>query len=260
VDTGKEKGQLKGHKHYLKGIAFSPDGKLLASGDAQATIRIWDVAAGKELHVIDMKSMPENLSLTFSPDSKALACAGAWNDLSFLPKGGINIQGIEVERKEGYFVLVWDTTTGKELHRLGGLQDKIKSVAFSPDGKKVAAASRDGRICLWDAATGDELLFIVAHPTHTDVGSASSPCVAFSPDGKMLASASTDRTVRLWDTKTAKELGAYQAEGGLYTVAFSSDGKVLITGGADTTVLLWDLTKPAPRLGEAKPTTILIGD
>jgi WD40 repeat protein len=259
VETGKEKGQLKGHKHYVKAVAFSPDGKLLASGDAQATIRIWDVTAAKELHVIDMKSMPENLSFAFSPDSKILACAGAWNDLSFLP-GNLNIQGIEVERKEGYFVLLWDTATGKELHRLGGLEDKIKSVAFSPDGKKVAAASRDGRACLWDAATGDALLFIVAHPTHTDAGSSSSPCVAFSPDGKKLATASTDRTVRLWDTKTARELGAYQAEGGLYTVAFSADGKVLITGGADTTVLLWDLSKPAPRLSEPKSTTIFIGD
>jgi WD40 repeat protein/beta-lactamase regulating signal transducer with metallopeptidase domain len=261
VAGGQEKGPLKGHQHYVKGVAFSPDGKYLASGDAQAVIRIWDVANSKELHVIDMKSGAENLSFAFSPDGKTLACAGAWNDSSFLAKGAaFKIQGIEMTRKEGYFVLLWDTTTGKEVRRFGGLQDKIKSVAFSPDGKKLAAASRDGRICLWDVSSGNELLFIAAHPNHTDASFSPSPCVAFSPDGKKLASASTDRTIRIWDAATAKELGSFQAEGGLYTMAFTADGKALATGGADATVLLWDLTKPIPRPANPKGTTLLIGD
>jgi WD40 repeat protein len=261
VVSCKEKAKLEGHNHHVEAVAFSADGKLLASGDAQATIRIWDVAAGKEKHVIDMKSLPENLSLAFSPDGKLLACAGAWNDTSFLPKGqNFKIQGIELERKEGYFVLVWDTATGREVARLGGLQDKIKSVAFSPDGKKVAAAARDGRIGVWEAATAKELLFIVAHPTHTDATSSSSPMVGFSPDGTKLVSVSTDRTIRLWDPRTGKELGSYQAEGGLYALAFAGDGKTLVTGGADTTVLLWDLGKPAPKPVDPLRSTILIGD
>ena len=244
LESGKEKGQLKGHKHGLLAVAFSPDGKHLASGDTQATVRTWDVKEEKEVQVMDVKSIAESLSLAFSPDGKTLACAGAWNDSSFLPKGAtLNIQGIEVTRKEGYAVLAWEVATGKETQRFTGLGDKIKSVAFTADGKTVAAASADGRVALWDAA-GKERLYIVAHPTHTESTFAASPGVAFTPDGKVLVTASTDRTVRLWDAATAKELGQFAVpDTGCYCLAVSKDGNVLATGGPDGTILLWDRTK-----------------
>jgi WD40 repeat protein len=216
------------------------------------------VAATKELQVIDMKSLAETLSFAFSPDGKALACAGAWDDSSFLA-GNFNIQGVEVTPKKGYLVLLWDPATGKEIRRFEGLRDKVRSVAFSPDGKKLAAAARDGQVCLWDAATGKELLFIMAHPDTTDATFAASPCVAFAPDGKQLATASTDRTVRLWDATTGKELMRFQADGALYTLAFAADGKTLVSGGADTAVYVWDLTHPVPP-SKPKDTTIFIGD
>jgi WD40 repeat protein len=257
VSTGKETGQLTGHRHQVKGLAFSPDGKLLASGDAQATVRIWDVTAGKELQVMDMKSLAETLSFAFSPDGKALACAGAWDDSSFLP-GNFNIQGVEVTPKKGYLVLLWDPATGKEIRRCEGLRDKVRSVAFSPDGKKLAAAARDGQVCLWDAATGKELLFIVAHPDTTNADFAGSLCVAFSPDGKQLATAGADRTVRVWDATTAKELMRFTADGEIHALAFGADGKTLVSGDADTAVLVWDLTHPPA--GKPKDTTIFIGD
>jgi WD40 repeat protein len=260
VSSGKEIAQLKGHRHPLRGLAFSPDGKLLASGDAQATIRIWDLGAQKEVHLIEMKSGADNLALAFAPDSKTLACAGAWNDTSFLPEGGINIQGVEMTRKVGYRVLLWDTTTGKEMRQLAGPQDKIKSVCFSADGKHLAAGSADGKLCVWDTGTGKELLHIVAHPAHIEAGFSCSPCVAFSPDGKVLASASTDGTVRLWDATTAKEVGRFQGDGGFTALAFSPDGKTLLTGGTDTTVIVWDAANP-PKPKPGKPgNVILIGD
>jgi WD40 repeat protein len=256
--TGQEKGQLKGHKHALLAVAFSPDGKRLASGDTQATIRVWDVATGKETQTMDVKSIAEALSLSFTPDGKGLACAGAWNDSSFMPKGvTLNIQGVEVTRKEGNAVLLWDVATGQEVRRFTGLQDKVRSVAVSPDGKTVAAAGADGRVGLW-AADGTERLYIVAHPEHADAAFAASPAVAFTPDGKVLATAGADRTVRLWDAATAKELGQFETAGvGFSCLAVSADGKVLATGGADGVVLLWDRAAARPRVKE-RPNAIFL--
>jgi WD40 repeat protein len=264
VATGEPARRLEGHRHTLVGVAFSPDGKLLASGDVGSTIRVWDVAAGKELHHVDVKSLTDHLSLAFSPDGKTLACGGAWDDSSFLAGRGIgSIQGIEVTPKEGYLVLLWDAATGKELRRFAGLMDKVKSVAFSPDGKTLAAASADGRIGLWQTATGRELLFIVAHPDHVEPNYRfpPCPCVAFAPDGKTLASASMDRTIRLWDATTAKELGRFgSADGGFYTIAFAPDGRTLVSGSSDATLTVWDVAAAPHQLTPARPSYILIGD
>jgi WD40 repeat protein len=273
VETGKPAGELKGHKLMLIGLAYSPDGKLIAAGDTQAAIRIWDVASGKELALIDNKSGADSLTLAFSPDSKSLAAAGAWNDSSFLPKpgstikingkevkieGDFNIQGVVMSRKEGYFVMQWDALTGKEMRKFGGLNDKIKGLAFSPDGKMLAGSAKDGKVCLWDVASGDEKLHILAHPQHKEANFSVSPCLAFSPDGKMLATASTDHTIRFWDVATAKEKGQLQAEGAIYALAFLKDGKTLVTSGADTTALLWDLTLPMKVKGNGQSNTIVI--
>jgi WD40 repeat protein len=261
VQTGKETSQLKGHRNHVRAVAYSPDGQTLASGDVQATIRLWDVATGKEVHQIDMKSGTEHLSLAFSPDARTLACAGAWNDSSFLPKGGINIQGVEMTAKQGYLVLLWDVATGKEVRRFAGLKDNIKSVAFSPDGRILAAASRDGRIALWEASTGKEVLYIMAHPNPDDAAFSTSPCVAFSPDGKTLVSASTDKTIRLWDVATAKELRQFQApDGGFHAVAFAPDGKALVSGSSDSTVVVWDPAAHGEAPKSDKNNVIFIGD
>jgi WD40 repeat protein len=250
VATGKEVSTLTGHKFPIKALAISPDGKYLASGDVQAVIRIWDLAGGKELHAIEMKSSASSLSLVFAPDSKSLACAGAWNDSSFLP-GAISFNGLEMTPKKGYLILHWDTATGKELHRFEGLEADLKSVTFSPDGKKVAAAGADGRVCLWDTTTGKDVLYIPAHPGQSDDEFHTTPAVVFSPDSKRLATAGTDRMIRVWDATTAKELATLQGpDGGFCALAFTPDGKKLISGCADTTALIWDLAnlkKPSAK-------------
>jgi WD40 repeat protein/beta-lactamase regulating signal transducer with metallopeptidase domain len=257
AETGKSQGELKGHKNGICGLAFSRDGKLLASGDVQSTVKVWDVKDAKEIKEIDNKSGTETLSMAFAPDNKTLICAGAHNDSSFLPKAGdtikingkevkfdgiINIQGVAMSRKEGNFVLQWDIDSGKEVRKFGGLKDKIRSLAFSPDGKLVAAASKDGKVCIWDAQSGAEKLHIVAHPDHKDAAFSGSPCLAFAPDSKTLASASTDGTIRLWDVTSAKETGQFRApDSAFYGITFAKEGKALIAGSADTTVLIWDV-------------------
>jgi hypothetical protein len=261
VETGKQKAAFEGHKHALLSVAFSPNGKMIASGDVQSTVRIWSLA-GKELHSIDNQSGTEALSLVFSPDSKTLACAGAWNDSSFLPKAGtvikingkeiklkgpISIQGITMSRKEGYFVLLWDTSTGKEIRRFAGLTDKIKCAGFSNDGKILAASSRDGRVCLWNAESGKLRLVILAHPRHADSSFSSSPCVAFSSDDKTLITASRDRTLRTWDVNTAQELRRSLCPDSPFTaLAVGRGGKTVLTGSSDTVILVHDLTLPLP--------------
>jgi WD40 repeat protein len=254
AQSGKETGQLKGHKHRVVAVAWSPDGKAIASGDAQATIRLWDVGTSKDTQTIEMKSGAEQLALAFSPDSKTLACAGAWNDSSFLPKGGINIQGIEMTPKEGYAVLQWEVATGKEIRRFTGPKANIESVAFSPDGKALAAGSADGQLVVWDADNTKELLYVTAHPA-----SDAAPRVVFSKDGKALATAGGDGVIRLWDATTARDLGRLEAPGGAFTcLALSADGKQLATGGRDTTATVWDWSAigKAPRAG--RPSVIYI--
>jgi WD40 repeat protein len=258
----------------LRSVVFSPDGKTLAVGDEQAVVQLLDVATGQPIWQHDMQTIAESLSLAFSPDGKTLACAGAWNQLGL---GGItlNLQGrVTVAGKEGYFVLLLDTTTGKEVRRLAGLKDNIKSVAFSPDGQTIAASSRDGRILLWDAATGKERLHIMAHPTPPAAGTAGStiaftsggafspiPALAFAPGGKMLASAGDDHTIRLWDTTTARQIGALVVPDGSFTaLTFTPDGKRLVSGNSDTTALVWDVKaaeglsdRPVPPIKNVPP-------
>jgi WD40 repeat protein len=252
----------------VRGLAFSRNGKLLASGDAQATVRIWDVESGKKVQEIDNQSLAENLSLAFAVGDKTLLCAGAWNDSGFrIPKDGVIkingkevklkggftmvIQGVKMTPKEGNYLLEWDVKTGKQVRRFGGLRDKIRSLAYSPDGRLVAAASRDGRIILWDARTGKDRLHIMAHPANTDAPFISSPHLVFSPDGQTLASASTDGTIRFWDVTTAKETGRFQVRGSTFSsLIFAPDGKTVISGSADTGVLVWDVKvagNPSPQ-------------
>ncbi|MGE3803483.1 MAG: hypothetical protein AB7K24_02290 [Gemmataceae bacterium] len=116
--------------------------------------------------------------------------------------------------------------------------EMVMSVAFAPDGKTIASAGRDNRVCLWDVATGKEIR-VFAHELSVE-------SVAFSPDGKQLATASGDG-VYLWSVATGKQLRALKGdENEVLCVAFSPDGKFLASGGRRE-VRLWDLSKGQPR-------------
>jgi WD40 repeat protein len=276
VESGKQQGEFKPHANSVRGVTFSGDGKLLASGDAQSTIRIWDVKTGKLTQEIDNRSLTDALALAFAPDNKTLFCAGAWNDSSFLPKKGqtitingkeiklnddfvLDLQGVKMTRKEGNYVLQWDVSTGKEVRKFGGLTDKLRALACSADGKLVAGASADGKLCIWEADTGKDRLYIVAHPGHGDIASGAAPALAFAPDGKTLASAGGDRTIRLWDVTTAREIGQFRSPDSVFTsIVFARDGKTLIAGSADTGVLVWDVAAAGSLPPKEKSTVIPI--
>jgi WD40 repeat protein len=207
-----------GHSDSIDSVAFSPDGKTLASGSWDKTIKLWDVSTGTELRTLKQSSSVD--SVAFSPDGTTLASASSANSSA----GG------------DATIKLWDISTGKELRTLKGVAEPI---SFSPDGKTLAGASWDGQRYTakrWDVSTGKELrtLEVLA-------GS-----VAFSPDGKTIASGITDDTVKLWDAATGKELRTLKGRLGRL-IAFSPDGKLLASANWDEfpslkeTVRLWDV-------------------
>ena len=165
-------------------VAFSPDGKMLASGVWYGTVRLWDVASGKEIRQLQGHNRAV-FSLVFSPDGKMLASAG----------------------HDGT-VRLWDVASGKEVHQLQGHPERdtnvvpelaeamarkyeVYAVVFSPDGKMLASAGHDGTLRLWEVCTGKEIRKLEG-PQETLYG------LAMSPDGKTVASAGNDKTVLIW--------------------------------------------------------------
>jgi len=161
---------LTGHSGSVQCIAFSPDGKQIASGSYDRTIKLWDAATGDL-----QKTLEGHLDLVrcivFSPDGKQIA-SGSSNKT----------------------IKLWDTATGDLQKTLEGHLGWVWCIVFSPDGKQIASGSSDETIKLWDATTGD-----LRSQKTLEGHSGSVQCIAFSPDGKQIASGSDDETIKLWD-------------------------------------------------------------
>ena len=178
VLTGELKNTLTGHTNGVSCIAFSPDGKTLASGGGDSTIRFWDSYTGQHKTTLNGHEGPV-VRIAFSPDGKTLAST----------TGNITYRHV---RNPDYAIWLWDLNTGKHKNTYLGHTDEVNSIAFSPNGKTLASASKDTTIRLWDIQTGKNLM------TFTGDGKEDSS-VAFSPDGKMLASSHRNGTILLWD-------------------------------------------------------------
>ena len=207
---------LIGHTNIVSAVSFSSDGRMIASGGWDGTIRLWDVGTGK-LKVTLIGHTGFVHSISFSSNGRILA-------------SGDGLLGDNTIR-------LWDTTSGAHLRTLTGHTNTVISVSFSPDGRTLASGSSDGTVCLWEVATSSLKNTLTGDTT----GAVFSVC--FSPDGRTLASGSSDKTICLWDATTGMRLRTLIGHTNtVISVSFSPDGRTLASGSSDGTVCLWDAT------------------
>jgi WD40 repeat protein len=224
TSTGKLLRQFPAAHGKLYGVAFSPNGKVLAGAWDDQTVQLYDIATGQELHELAAKKPLR--SIVFSPNGEFLAAGGIEGELR-----------------------VWQPATGKELHHLVGQEDTICHLSFSPDGSILASAAWDGTVRLWDMGTGKEVRQLTSHQHMVTL-------VAFSKDGKTLFSWGADERLRVWNPATGQEIRQLTTPNWEIHLALSPDGSTLAGGGQYRIALLQVATgRPVARTN-GNPTPI----
>ena len=257
-------------KEFMKGlivmaVAFSPDGKMVATGEQLGTVQLWDASNGSPIGPETKKKYPSSLNtswsspnppLVFSPDSKSILidCFGSiklW-DVS----GRLAAEMIEEELLSGSSALAFapdsqsfltghSTGIAKLWNREGDPIGEpmthlsaVVSVAFSPDGSTIATGTEGGEVRLWSATSGRPIGIPMRHLARVNV-------VRFSQNSRLLATGSNDGTVVMWDARTGRPLGTLGGHArGVNAVMFTPDGSSILTGGSEGRVRLWPVPEP----------------
>jgi WD40 repeat protein len=274
---------IQAHKDTVRCVAFSPDGKMLATGGYDFAVRLWSLPMGTERATLKGHS-GNLLSVAFTPDGKTLSSgavdsARIWDvatcretfklegkdvlSVAFSPAG----DRLAIGGTNGGSVKIFDVAKGKQVDLLEGQagDDVVFAVSYSPDGGMIAVASLDlqtnygkagnaikagngATITLWNLTPGKPAT--VARRFKGIIGAIWS--VEFSPNGKILAAATEEKTVRLWDVASGQEREPLRGHTNIvHGVAFSPDGKRLASASMDQTLMLWD-TQSGKRLATLK--------
>ncbi len=276
--TNTSKHILKGHEDYIGCLAYSPDGKIIASGSKDQTVRLWDVKTGK--HIRTLTGHQDNITfLSFSPDGSTLISVSSdmtinfWDitsgelKLPFAIQGVISEKSFQKEKIERIFfssdrrtlitagesrtIHMWDSTTGKlkqtffdnnEDNKETGYLSGVENILFSPDGKSILSLVNGYEIRMWDIATGKRIPFTgdTGYLTHA----------SYSPDGKTLATVDYPGGIRIWDIMTGKlkrtisnfnpRDTTHNTEYDTYYIAFTPNGEKAIISESYGTLSLWD--------------------
>jgi len=234
-------------------VTFSPDGERLATSDINGTIRLWQVADGKQ--VLTCEGYGSWVCLVaFSPDGQALASASEDHTVKLWSTDtGKCIQTFPGHRSwvwaiafsgngqflasasEDHTIRIWSLRSGRCLKILTGHNSWVCAVAFSPRGNLLVSAGDDHLLRLWNVRTGECLQTLWGHRSRVS-------SVVFSPDGEAIASTSEDQTVKIWQVKTGECLQTFRGHSHwVWSAAFSPDGKTLVSGSQDQTVKIWDV-------------------
>jgi WD40 repeat protein len=240
-----------GHGGSALAVAWSPDGRRVASADARGVIQLWDAADGQGLRLL-RGSQSAVRSVAWSPDGTRLASAD-WNGTARVWDTANGKQVVSYRGHAGAVfavawspdgkwlasggedktIHVWDAANGKNVSVLRGHGGQVFGVAWSPDGKRVASASEDSTVRLWDPLNGKESSTLRGHLNWVN-------SVAWNPNGERLASASNDGTTKVWEASSGKELLTLRGHAqSVVSVAWSPDGTRLVTASDDRTVKVW---------------------
>ncbi len=201
------------NKSYINTVAISRDKKIVAIGDRDNNIKLWNIDSGNEIYHFKGWHGAINC-VSFSPDSQLIASGG-----------------------DDTTVKLWDITTGSEIRTLKGDNKSVRIIAFAPNGEILASVSTDAKITLWNLNTGK--ILHTQQNSHT-LGINS---ITFSPDGKIFATANRKKCIiKLWEVATGKEIATLKStKSPANVITFSPEGKILASGNKNGKIQLWDI-------------------